>query len=316
MDQLASVGVEFDTPSLERIFDLTVQFFEDQAHQDDVSGVPPGPKWAINPIYRNNAPVRPWSLGEIQSTTGMLTKLSGTSPRTPGLYRQSGHRDGRFLQDTNERIHSSVRTRLACQGLGLNDKGVWTCPALGPWRLRRTSTHYSDPIPTHPSWEMGDCDRDSRRFPGGGGGQRWIWQYAGSSRDAPADPKQRIMVEEPLGPYERYLLHLSGGSPNVYEFVEAKEARRRGGDSERTSRHESEERQSRRRRSEAVGYYDPDGRLPPERRHSSRPPERQSYDGRRFDRSPEGRRYPPDALYERRRTRRVYSEQLYDDRRG
>ena len=35
-------------------------------------------------------------------------------------------------------------------------------------------------------------------------------------------PPQRTMVEEVLGPYERYLLRLSGGEPNVYRFAEGR----------------------------------------------------------------------------------------------
>ena len=41
--------------------------------------------------------------------------------------------------------------------------------------------------------------------------------------DAPTDPKQRVMVEERLGPYEKYLLKLSAGNPNVYEFAETQD---------------------------------------------------------------------------------------------
>lgn len=51
----------------------------------------------------------------------------------------------------------------------------------------------------------------------GEGGYRWVWEYCGAEADAPSP---RLMVSEPLWPYERQLLRLSGGKPNVYEFAE------------------------------------------------------------------------------------------------
>lgn len=65
----------------------------------------------------------------------------------------------------------------------------------------------------------GECGRK----PNDEAGERWIWEYVGSVADAPTDVKQRIMVEEPLGPYERFLLNQVGGDPNVYDFAENKE---------------------------------------------------------------------------------------------
>lgn len=50
------------------------------------------------------------------------------------MYKKIDPKSGRplpeFLEDTNERIHPSVRVRLACEGLGLNDSDVWNCPSL------------------------------------------------------------------------------------------------------------------------------------------------------------------------------------------
>ena len=225
MDQLASVGVEFDQPSLDRIFAQSVQYYQTLA--------PPVPKnkktavlpWAVNPIYDNNKPVRPWGLGAIYKKSGALYRLSGSTARTPGLYRQTDPKTGldkrEYLQDTNERIHSSVRIRLACKGLDLNDQGVWTCPSLtGKWRLERTSKTYSDPVPAHPRWEPKGHDTDFVEHPQESETGRWVWKYTGSDWNGPPNQKQRIMVEEPLGPYERYLLQLAGGEPNVWLFAE------------------------------------------------------------------------------------------------
>jgi hypothetical protein len=223
MDQLASVGVEFDQPSLERIFHQSVQYYR-SLHETGEHGDSSKVKWAVNPIFEKNNPVRPWGLGEISKDDSFLYWLSGTTARTPGLYKKTDpetERDtGVFLQDTNERIHSSVRIRLACKGLDLNDKGVWTCPSLKRWRLERTSSKYEDPVPLHPNWEPNSNEPGFIDHPQESTKGRWVWQYAGSDRDGPPDPKQRIMIEEPLGPYERYFLKLAGGEPNVWLFAD------------------------------------------------------------------------------------------------
>ncbi len=231
MDQLASIGVEFDPASLDRIIDNTFDFYEKEGVDGERKGIAPAPKWAVDEIYRRNRPVRPWSLGAIMRTTGVLTWLGGNTLRTPGMYRQTDpdteQDKGTFLRDTNERIHSSVRIRLACDGLGLNDRGKWNCRALSQWRMKRIASRHRPP----PSWEQnGRYDRrrsTSRRSMGGSAGadaDRWIWEYAGSDREA---PKQRVMIEEPIGPYERHLLNVTAGRPSVYEYAERKASGRR-----------------------------------------------------------------------------------------
>ncbi|KAI9166767.1 hypothetical protein HJFPF1_02881 [Paramyrothecium foliicola] len=220
MDQLASIGVEFDVSSLDRIFKQTADYYLGFAAENASFDVKEK-RWAVDPIFSNNQPVRPWGLGAIQDKQSLLYRLSGITNRTPGLYRQANPRtgieDGNFLLDTNERIHSSVRIRLACQGLGLNDKSTWKCAALSQWRLKRTDAQYNDPVPRHPKWAPDAGDHDHHN---GVPGSRWIWEYAGSERSAPTDPKQRILVEEPLGPFERYCMKIAGGQPNVYDFAE------------------------------------------------------------------------------------------------
>ncbi|KAH7162501.1 hypothetical protein B0J13DRAFT_580146 [Dactylonectria estremocensis] len=227
MDQLASVGVEFDAPSLERVFQQTKAYYETSAKTCNGKKKKKGLDWAVNPIFRGNSPYRPWGLGAINKASSLLYTLSGQIIRSPGLYKPTDMKTkldaDRFLMDTNERIHSSVRIRLACKGLGLNDKAIWDCPALlKNWKVRRTKEQYEDPIPVHPDWDPA-MDTD-------GSGQssncelgRWVWEYCGDEKDAPTDKKQRIMVEAPLGPYERYLLRLSAGSPHVYHFADTVE---------------------------------------------------------------------------------------------
>ncbi|KAK0711137.1 hypothetical protein B0H67DRAFT_493268 [Lasiosphaeris hirsuta] len=261
MDQLASIGVEFDEATIARIFTHLERYYREIADNklnpphtpppitsddpiasseeaDNDTGaycglfdkvLPTMKQWAVDPIYKNNDPVRPWALGAILSSEGFMFKVSGYNLRTPGRYKKvdpdTGFPTRAFLEDTNERIHSSVRVRLALKGLGLNDKHAWTAPALkGSWRLRKTTEGFTDAIPEfQTTWEhtgeaasaaiardtMGE-GADSKR------GYRWVWEYCGAEADA---PPQRLMVEEPLGPYERQLLRLSGGRPNVYEFA-------------------------------------------------------------------------------------------------
>lgn len=223
MDQLASIGVEFDTPSLKRCFQQNVEFYE-TAHAA-LKGKKPKRmvQWAIDPIYEKNCPRRPWGLNSIKKATSMLYKLSGQDIRTPGLYKPTDPKTkldkDRFLVDTNERIHSTVRIRLACKGLGLDDQAIWDCPALlKNWKLSRTQEKYADPVPFHPGWDP-DVQDDGIGCPNDWEKGRWIWEYSGDEKNAPTDQKQRIMVEEPLGPYERYLLGLSGGEPNIYHWV-------------------------------------------------------------------------------------------------
>ncbi|KAG6312323.1 hypothetical protein E4U22_001869, partial [Claviceps purpurea] len=143
MDQFASIGVEFDLPSLKRIVEHTDDFYE---FADPQSGAEK--KKTKKKKNRRKRPFRPWSLGAIQKAPGFLFSISGDTTRTPGMYRQvdpktSQSRD-KFLQDTNERVHSSVRVRLACQGLGLNDRAIWTCAALADWKLKRAIFEMDD----------------------------------------------------------------------------------------------------------------------------------------------------------------------------
>ncbi|KPM41510.1 hypothetical protein AK830_g5012 [Neonectria ditissima] len=228
MDQLASVGVEFDTTSLERVFDQTKAYYETSSmalKRKKRKGVPG--RWAIDPIFEGNSPIRPWGLGAINKASSLLYKLSGQTIRSPGLYKSTDPKTkldaDKFLMDTNERIHSTVRVRLACQGLGLDDKNVWDCSALlKSWKVKRTREKFEDPVPCYPDWDP-ESGKDAFGHPNDWSKGRWIWEYCADEKHAPTDRKQRVMVEEPLGPYERHLLKLSAGTPNVFEFADSHE---------------------------------------------------------------------------------------------
>ncbi|KAF9871718.1 hypothetical protein CkaCkLH20_10916 [Colletotrichum karsti] len=215
MDQLASIGVEFNPRALERCVSQSNSFYQAQQKKNKKM------KWATEPIFTQNHPLRPWGLGAIQKTSSLVYSLAGKITRSPGLYKgvnpKTEARDGPFLKDTNERIHSSVRVRLACQGLGLNDKATWENPALKKhWELVRTMTKYPDPVPHHPHWEPEDDNAMFVEHPSNSETGRWVWKYCGTHKHT---PECKIMVEEPLGPYERHLLKLTGGNPCVYHWA-------------------------------------------------------------------------------------------------
>lgn len=239
VDQLASIGVEFYPPSALRLIKQQLDFYKEQAINIAAHTEQPPPQWATERIYQANLPIRPWGLGNLEASSSIVNWVTGQTPRTPGQYRQTNphtgdDHHGPFLLDTNERVHSSVRVRLACRGLGVNDKGEWAAPALGNWRLRKTTARYEDPVPRDPDWDprnhaavsrvvARDKTSDCGRKPNDTTGERWIWEYVGPEKDAPTDRKQRVMVEEPLGPYERFFLNQVGGIPNVYVFAEARD---------------------------------------------------------------------------------------------
>ncbi|KAH8879413.1 hypothetical protein GQ53DRAFT_672154 [Thozetella sp. PMI_491] len=234
MDQLASVGVEFDEATIHRIFSRLERYYRDTSINNSALGWfarfrPVSRHWAIEPIYEMNVPVRPWGLGALLKAGGLVNSLSGHNLRSPNMYRRTDPKTGwlttAFLQDTNERMHSSVRVRFALEGLGLDDKAKWDAPALcGRWRLARSNKDFYDPIPSSiTTWEpQTEADLAAQRPLKSLEGKetRWVWEYCGPEHKA---PPQRLIVEEPLGPYERQLLRLAGGTPNVYDFAEEKE---------------------------------------------------------------------------------------------
>ncbi|KAI1096340.1 hypothetical protein F5B19DRAFT_435976 [Rostrohypoxylon terebratum] len=272
MDQLSSVGCEFVPDALEIFYTRNVNFYDSlqikQATREKDAGSCFGLcrssskeplLWAARPIFDTNTPVRPWSLHSIQSSSSLLYELVGSVTRSPGLYRKLDPDNGiprkEFLQGTNERIHSSVRVRLFCEGLGLNDSGLWECPALlHSWYPRRVHEDFDDPIPPDAHWGPGDGGggingpanntnvttgelidggaysavthelvQDAKSVSTGESnspGSRWVWEYVGSENDAPHD---QTMVEDTLGPWEKHLLELSAGKVPVCGYADAQD---------------------------------------------------------------------------------------------
>ncbi|KAK3944687.1 hypothetical protein QBC46DRAFT_350417 [Diplogelasinospora grovesii] len=266
MDQLSSIGVEFDETTLTRISASLDNYYRYTAaaanDKQSSSLLPPWPftsrdpnpalvvagespddgdcgflfglfgwlppirkmkVWAVAEIYDRNVPIRPWGLGALRKAGSILYRFLSSTVRTPGQYKrvnpQTGDPTGVFLEDTNERIHSSVRIRLALQGLGLNDKNVWTAPALkGKWRLRKSEDVDVEGVGEGDRERGGDTQSGNTNTTGTTGKERfrWVWEYVGPEKDA---PPRRTLMEEPLGRYERELLKMAGGEPNVADFA-------------------------------------------------------------------------------------------------
>ncbi|KAI1169632.1 hypothetical protein F4777DRAFT_592574 [Nemania sp. FL0916] len=245
MDQLSSVGCEFQPNALERAFASTVRYYTHQEQERAIRRSLKKSIWAAVPIYESNKPIRPWALHSIQSATSPLYNLVGSVSRAPGMYKRINPKNGRplpeFLEDTNERIHPSVRVRLACEGLGLNDWEIWHCPSLLKyWRPRRVPQQFSDPVPRRAEWgpsrtnsrvetttNMGEqsgsagiaasASMESLQMLSQDPSERWVWVYTGPEATAPA---VKMMVEENLGPFEQRLLELAAGKVHVYKYAE------------------------------------------------------------------------------------------------
>ena len=128
---------------------------------------------------------RPWSFGEILESMIGLYALAGSEVRTPGDYYEmdtvSGKPTRRPLKHTNEYIHASVRARMALDGPGIEDRGVYRPEALRGWK-------------------------NSVAGGGSSGGQREVrWEY----RSRRGGPVERVLPEDRMGEVEKILLNTS-----------------------------------------------------------------------------------------------------------
>ncbi|KAI2642752.1 hypothetical protein GGS21DRAFT_190924 [Xylaria nigripes] len=257
MDQLSTVGCEFKMNAIDRLFDASVKYY---INQDTASAIMKSRharrrkrrplSWAEESIHESNKPIRPWALHSIRSSTGPLYNLIGSVTRAPGMYHKINPKDGHplpeFLEDTNERIHPSVRVRLACEGLGLNDTHVWCCPSLlGYWRPVKLSEQSSNPVVRTTEWGPTSPDRQSQatllltenqgepssethilaeglRMLSQTSSEQWVWEYIGPKEGAPSIKR---MAEERLGPFEQRLLMLAAGKIHVYEYSEEQDVK-------------------------------------------------------------------------------------------
>ncbi len=171
---------------------------------------------------------RPWSLGQIRYPSSWIQVFAGTAHRRPGLFNrtdpETNDDTGIALKRTDERVHSSVRVRLACRGLGLDDRKPWECTPLTQdgknklWKLQRASSpaveaqakpnelsHWAAHYPPEDLYQTHPSD-----------GQ-FCWVIQSNKQKV----KVTVLPEEPLiGYWEKMLLHLTTGEVDVWRWAE------------------------------------------------------------------------------------------------
>lgn len=192
---------------------------------------------------------RPWSLGQIRRPTSVMTTMAGTTIRRPGrtlrVDETTNEDTDEPLLNTGERIHSSVRVRLACQGLSVDDESLWACEALlgAGWVLERGRVSDSSATVWEPGEEeyVAKCLRDGPRevtdlawcgeYPSNGvypvkeGDREWKWVWKGKVKGKNGEeemqvPQELELPEEPLcGYWERVLLGLMCGEVDVWRWA-------------------------------------------------------------------------------------------------
>jgi len=181
---------------------------------------------------------RPWALGQIRAPTSTLQTWAGKVVRRPGLVvrvdEDTGVDTAEPLLDTAETIHSSVRVRLACGGLGVDDRDTWPCESLlgatpdgkPMWRLERAPTEHrgrrgSQYVPREVTIAGGEYPAKVM-YAVGADDCSWKWVYQGTvvGTGASQFPQSTELREEPLeGFWERYLLSVLAGEPDVWKYA-------------------------------------------------------------------------------------------------
>ncbi|ROT35051.1 hypothetical protein SODALDRAFT_301656 [Sodiomyces alkalinus F11] len=242
----SSYPLPWGCPTVCRIPDPAWEPTRDETDHDDATCAPHPVHARPEELWRT---ARAWGLGQMRAPTSRLQMMAGTTVRTPGLCMRADYETNRDtddpLRNTGERIHSSVRVRLACEGLGLDDRARWSCEALtreaagrgsGPvWRLERRRG--LDPreeeaavegfVPRelalgYPEECLYPVDRRDVRW-------RWVYEgdisYVGDEGDERyahlTVPQSMILPEEPLvGYWERYFLSLTAGYADVWRYAQ------------------------------------------------------------------------------------------------
>lgn len=177
---------------------------------------------------------RPWSLGQLRAPVSILQKLLGESDRRPGLFMRvdedTNQDTGEPLLNTGESVHSSVRVRLACGGLAMDDRETWACrPLTALWRLERGEFRGVEAAGTSaeedPPLEPRVGEPEDRLYPVQSGDCNWRWAYK-KEVEYGGDPEKQVpqatvMPEEPLvGYWERLLLAMTAGKPDVWRYAQ------------------------------------------------------------------------------------------------
>jgi len=199
-------------------------------------------------IFGPKAPVsnyRKWSSGLINTSNFLwLYKIAGTHHvRSPGQYFVVDGETGRAVHDppnsnflkplenTQERIHSSVRIRLARNGPGINDKGTYIAEALTPhwwrdWFGRKRHGWTCGRIKSDDDAELAaELQKD---FPYEDKPQ-FLWRSSGTSSkkghllaEEAGDKWPKVLIEDVLGHYEKMLRARDETVMQVWEKLPAK----------------------------------------------------------------------------------------------
>lgn len=201
------------------------------------------------------ATARAWSLGQTRVPTSGLQMAAGQTVRRPGMALRvdpaSNEDTDEPLLRTDERVHSSVRVRLAAAGLAMDDQDVWRCRGLlragdddddddGKdaakggllWRLEQGSgfdEHQEAAVRAFRPRELdvagGAAYPEEKLYPAQNTGQ-WRWAFAqgqaasGHGVGEMRVPQALVLPEEPLvGYWERLLLALNAGKEDVWAWA-------------------------------------------------------------------------------------------------
>lgn len=267
-DQLASLGVEFDLNAMGQLFLKTLRWSALHPFPfitSSAAGKHPVP-WANSEVFPTSRlaevprdedehkdidsmttndistlweTARPWSLGQTRAPASLLQKALGESFRRPGLFMRvdedTNEPTHEPLVNTGEAIHSSVRVRLVCGGLGMDDKATWTCSPLLKadknnddgqeklWQLQRSESEDEEDNQASEATETEDFNGELYSIQPMDGKYQWVYTGQVEVSDDTQDtiPQAVSLPEEPLvGPAERLLLALTTGQQDVWRYAE------------------------------------------------------------------------------------------------
>lgn len=190
------------------------------------------------------SPYRNWSCGLINTSNLLwIYYIAGIHHvRTPGQYFVVDGETGaavhdpphsnflKPLEDTQERIHSSVRIRLARNGPGINDKGAYIAEALTPhlqrdWNGRKRHGWTCDRIKSDEDIEL--AAELQKSFPFEDKAQ-FLWrsssEHSTKGKLSAAEAKEKwpkVLIEDVLGYYEKMLRARDVGVLDVWDKLPA-----------------------------------------------------------------------------------------------
>ena len=186
--ELANITLAWMISQLDSLLDFDMEYIEWQ-HKSNVE------------YYKSKGKeTRSWGLGKIYDSRTTFQALGPARTREPGRYHAvnptTGKETDRFLRNTGEHIHASVRVRMGSNnGLGTEDKGNYNPESLKDWKLAGVD-HAQEIIEDA-------ADQDHRSM------HKFRWEHR-------IDKKQVPLPEDTLGDVELTLL---GFYPEVKEHL-------------------------------------------------------------------------------------------------